>query len=180
MKYFRLDIPDVILFTPEIFKDSRGIFYESYNKKLFNDIVGEDIIFVQDNISGSKKNVLRGLHYQINYPQGKLVQVISGEVFDVAVDIRKSSKYFGKWVSALLSDKNMNHLWIPPGFAHGFLALTENVKFIYKTTDFYHKESERAIIWNDSSLNIDWPINEPLISKKDEAASLLMNSELFE
>ena len=173
-KATKLEIPDVILIEPQIFADERGFFYESFNAKRFKELKGVDVEFVQDNHSKSKKNVLRGLHYQIEpKAQGKLVRVVSGEVFDVAVDIRPESTTFGKWVSALLSEQNKRMLWVPAGFAHGFLTLSENAELIYKTTDFWSQEHERCIRWNDPRLGIEWPLNgvEPMMAVKDSMAS---------
>ncbi len=174
-------IPDVKIITPEVFEDNRGFFYESFNHKKFEKIIGSNINFVQDNHSKSTKGVLRGLHYQVQgHSQGKLVRVIQGEVFDVAVDLRKHSPTFKKWVGTILSSENKNQLWVPEGFAHGFLTLSNTAEFIYKTTDYYHKESERGIIWNDNSINIHWPQKENLIiSDKDLSAPNLIDAELF-
>lgn len=175
-----LAIPDVILFEPKIFGDDRGFFYESFNKKSFDDAVGRDVQFVQDNHSCSARGVLRGLHYQIKQPQGKLVRVTAGEVFDVAVDLRKSSPTFGKWVGAYLSAENKHQLWVPEGFAHGFLVLSPSAEFLYKTTDYYAPAYERSLAWNDPAIGIDWPIKEtPTMSAKDQAGALLQNAEVF-
>ena len=171
MKVTPLKIPDVKLIEPDVFEDERGFFYESYNQKKFNDAVGREINFVQDNNSKSKKGVLRGLHYQEEpFAQGKLVRVISGEVFDVAVDIRENSSTYGQWAAEVLSSENKKNLWIPEGFAHGFLALTDNVELIYKVTNYYSKEHERAYKWDDQKLNINWPVNKANItlSQKDQ------------
>jgi dTDP-4-dehydrorhamnose 3,5-epimerase len=169
MKATRLEIPEVILFEPKVFGDERGFFYESFNQQKFNELSGLNVQFVQDNHSKSQKGVLRGLHYQLPpKAQGKLVRVVQGEVFDVAVDIRKSSPTFGQWVSAILSAENKQQLWIPEGFAHGFLTLSETAEFLYKTTDYYAPEMERCIIWNDERISIDWPLEEyPSLSSKD-------------
>ena len=169
MKATRLEIPDVILFEPKVFGDERGFFYESFNQQKFNELSGLNVQFVQDNHSKSQKGVLRGLHYQLPpKAQGKLVRVVQGEVFDVAVDIRKDSPTFGKWVSAILSAENKQQLWIPEGFAHGFLTLSETAEFLYKTTDYYAPEMERCIVWNDEEIGIDWPLDvEPALSSKD-------------
>lgn len=169
MKATRLEIPDVILFEPKVFGDERGFFYESFNQQTFNQLTGLNVQFVQDNHSKSQKGVLRGLHYQLPpKAQGKLVRVVQGEVFDVAVDIRKDSPTFGQWVSAILSAENKQQLWIPEGFAHGFLTLSETAEFLYKTTDYYAPEMERCIIWNDERIGIDWPLEEyPSLSSKD-------------
>lgn len=173
-------IPDVVLIEPKVFGDERGFFYESFNQALFEEAIGKKINFVQDNHSKSAKNVLRGLHYQIQHAQGKLVRVTEGEVFDVAVDIRKGSPTFGKWVGEILSAKNKNQLWIPTGFAHGFLVLSDSAEFLYKTTDYWHPEHERCIIWNDPTLSIHWPsLARPKLSTKDEQGVLLTNAEVF-
>ena len=163
-------IPDVIALYPKVFGDDRGFFYESYNQKVFQEATGLDVTFVQDNHSKSARNVLRGLHYQVQHPQGKLVRVVQGEVFDVAVDIRKGSKTYGQWVGELLSADNKRQLWIPPGLAHGFVVLSETAEFLYKTTDYYAPAHERCIAWNDPDLAIDWQlVGEPLLSVKDAA-----------
>lgn len=173
-------IPDVIIIEPDVFGDERGFFYESFNARHFREMTGITKSFVQDNHSKSAKNVLRGLHYQIQQPQGKLVRVVAGEVFDVVVDIRKSSPTFGKWMGMTLSAKNKLQRWIPVGFAHGFLATSNNAEFLYKTTDYWAPEHERSILWNDPSIGIEWPINdEPLISCKDQAGKLLADAEVF-
>lgn len=172
MKAQRLAIPDVVLFEPKVFGDDRGFFLESFNQRVFEDATGLKRQFVQDNHSRSSRGVLRGLHYQTQQPQGKLVRVTSGEVFDVAVDIRKTSPTFGRWVGVILSAENKHQLWIPEGFAHGFLVLSEFADFLYKTTDYYSPQNERCIAWNDSKLDIDWPllyhgIEKPILSEKD-------------
>lgn len=165
-------IPDVVVIEPDVFGDDRGFFFESFNQKKLEDVLGRNVDFVQDNHSMSVKGVLRGLHYQVApHSQGKLVRVIQGEVFDVAVDIRKGSPTFGRWVSEILSADNKKQLWIPEGFAHGFLTLSDRAEFLYKTTNFYHKDSERSIIWNDPFLNIFWPLSDVTLSKKDMLAS---------
>ena len=158
MKATRLAIPDVVLIEPKVFGDARGFFFESFNQKAFNEATGTNHAFVQDNHSRSSQGVLRGLHYQIQQPQGKLVRVARGRVWDVAVDIRKSSPTFGQWVGAELSEDNQHQLWVPPGFAHGFVVLSESADFLYKTTDYYAPEHERCIAWNDPQLAIAWPI----------------------
>ena len=169
MKVTPTRIPDVLLIEPKVFGDDRGFFFESYNQKAFQEATGLNGSFVQDNHSKSAKNVLRGLHYQIEQPQGKLVRVTQGEVFDAAVDIRKGSKTYGQWVGLILSAENRKQLWIPPGFAHGFLTLSETAEFLYKTTEYYSPEHERCIIWNDADIAIEWPIQgHPMISAKDE------------
>ncbi|UCV27218.1 dTDP-4-dehydrorhamnose 3,5-epimerase [Ferribacterium limneticum] len=170
MKVTPTRIPDVLIIEPKVFGDDRGFFFESFNQKAFNEAVGQDITFVQDNHSKSAKNVLRGMHYQISpKAQGKLVRVVQGEVFDVAVDLRKESKTYGQWVGEILSAENKKQLWIPPGFAHGFLTLSETAEFFYKTTDYYSPEHERCIAWNDSTIGVDWKlIATPVLSPKDK------------
>lgn len=182
MHAISLAIPEVFLFTPKVFGDERGFFYESFNARVFNEVAGLQPGFVQDNHSRSVKGVLRGLHYQLPpHAQGKLVRVVQGEVFDVAVDIRRSSPTFGKWVGAVLSSQNHNQLWIPPGFAHGFVTLSETAEFVYKTTDFYSAQSERCIAWNDPQIAIDWPIDfEPTLSTKDQVGKALAQADLFD
>ena len=172
MKLFPLPIPDVVLIEPKVFGDERGFFYESFNQAAFNEATGLNVTFVQDNHSKSAQNVLRGLHYQLPpKAQGKLVRVLVGEVFDVAVDIRKNSPTFGRWVGERLSAANKRQMWIPSGFAHGFVVLSESAEFLYKTTNYYAPECERSIFWNDPELRIEWPlIGEPLLSAKDERA----------
>jgi len=169
MKVTPTAIADVLIIEPKVFGDARGFFYESFNQDAFNEATGTDYQFVQDNHSRSTKGVLRGLHYQIEQPQGKLVRVVRGAVFDVAVDIRENSPTYGKWVGIELSEINQKQLWIPPGLAHGFLVLTELVDFLYKATDYYAPKHEKCIIWNDSDLSIDWQLNkiDPIISEKD-------------
>ena len=168
MKATRLAIPDVVLIEPKVFGDARGFFFESFNQKAFNEATGTNHAFVQDNHSRSGQGVLRGLHYQIQQPQGKLVRVVRGRVWDVAVDIRKSSPTFGQWVGAELSEDNQHQLWVPPGFAHGFVVLSESADFLYKTTDYYAPEHERCIAWDDPQLAIAWPIaGAPSLSAKD-------------
>ena len=161
-------IPDVLILEPKVFGDDRGFFYESFNAKTFREVTGVDVQFVQDNHSKSARNVLRGLHYQVEQPQGKLVRCVQGEVFDVAVDIRKGSPTFGKWVGEILSAENKRQLWIPAGLAHGFLVLSETAEFLYKTTDYYAPAHERCIVWNDPTLAIAWPeLSQPMLSGKD-------------
>lgn len=175
-----LAIPDVILFEPKVFGDARGFFYESFNQAKFNAAVGRDVAFVQDNHSRSAQNVLRGLHYQIQQPQGKLVRVTAGEVFDVAVDLRKSSPTFGKWVGEILSAENKRQLWVPEGFGHGFLVLSESAEFLYKTTDYWAPEFERCVAWDDAELGIQWPSQmQPLLSAKDAVGKKLIDAEVF-
>ncbi len=181
MKFIPTSIPDIILIEPRVFGDSRGFFMETYQVKLFAE-AGIDACFVQDNHSGSQKGILRGLHYQIRQPQGKLVRVVAGEVYDVVVDIRRSSPTFGQWVGTYLSAENKCQLWIPVGFAHGFYVLSEWAEFMYKVTDFYAPEFERSLLWNDPQLGIKWPLvdgKEPLLSKKDVAGQLFKDIELF-
>lgn len=158
MKATRLAIPEVVLLQPRVFGDERGFFYESFNQQRFEEAIGRSVSFVQDNHSCSAKGVLRGLHYQVQQPQGKLVRVVAGEVFDVAVDLRASSPTFGQWVGTLLSVENKRQLWIPEGFAHGFLVLSDSAEFLYKTTDYYAPQHERCLQWNDAQVAIDWPL----------------------
>ncbi|MCB5197375.1 dTDP-4-dehydrorhamnose 3,5-epimerase [Deefgea salmonis] len=180
MKATPLAISDVILFEPKVFGDERGFFYESFNHKVFEAAVGKKIEFVQDNHSRSAKNVLRGLHYQTQQPQGKLVRVVQGEVFDVAVDIRKNSPTFGQWVGEVLSAENKKQLWIPEGFAHGFVTLSETAEFLYKTTDYWAPTFERCIRWDDPEIKIDWTIKvKPLVSAKDSVGHCLLDAEIF-
>jgi dTDP-4-dehydrorhamnose 3,5-epimerase len=180
MKITPTAIPDVVIIEPKVFGDERGFFFESFNQAKFEAAIGRKVNFVQDNHSRSAKNVLRGLHYQIQQTQGKLVRVVQGEVFDVAVDIRKSSSTFGKWVGEVLSADNKKQLWIPEGFAHGFLVLTDTAEFLYKTTEYYAPEYERSIVWNDPAINIKWPIKgEPTLSAKDQQAKSLAVVEHF-
>jgi dTDP-4-dehydrorhamnose 3,5-epimerase len=160
-------IPDVLIIEPKVFEDSRGYFFESFNEKDFSTAIGHSVTFVQDNHSSSKKGILRGLHYQMDRTQGKLVRVCQGAVFDVAVDLRQSSVTFGKWVGVELSAENRKQLWIPAGFAHGFLVLSETADFLYKTTDYWHAASEKCIAWNDPMLNIKWPISAPVLAERD-------------
>jgi dTDP-4-dehydrorhamnose 3,5-epimerase len=173
-------LQDVLLLEPKVFGDERGFFYESFNQRRLEEAVGRQLNFVQDNHSRSAKNVLRGLHYQIRQPQGKLLRVVVGEVFDVAVDIRRSSPTFGQWVSRVLSAENKEQLWIPEGFAHGFLVLSDYAEFLYKTTDYWAPEHERSIAWNDATLAIEWPLDgEPTLSAKDRAGKALAAAEVF-
>jgi dTDP-4-dehydrorhamnose 3,5-epimerase len=171
-------LPEVLILEPKIFGDERGFFLESFNQRAFNDATGIDAHFVQDNHSRSAKGVLRGLHYQIHQPQGKLVRVVRGSVFDVAVDIRKTSPNFGRWVGVELTAENYRQLWVPAGFAHGFLVTSESADFLYKTTDYYAPQFERCIVWNDPTIGINWPLDgnaQPLISAKDQVGALLVN-----
>jgi dTDP-4-dehydrorhamnose 3,5-epimerase len=173
-------IPEVLIFEPKVYGDARGFFYESFNQNAFNQATGLNLNFVQDNHSRSSNGVLRGLHYQIQQPQGKLVRVVRGSVFDVAVDIRRSSATFGQWVGIELSEENHRQMWVPAGFAHGFLVLSDSADFLYKTTDYYAPEFERCIIWNDPTIGIQWPLqNEPQLSTKDQAGMALPQAELF-
>lgn len=180
MNLIKTEIPDVVLLEPKVFGDDRGFFFESWNARTLKEL-GIDAEFVQDNHSYSQRGVLRGLHYQIQQPQGKLVRVIAGEVFDVAVDLRRSSPTFGKWVSFMLSADNKHIAWIPPGFAHGFCVTSVSAEFLYKTTDYYSPQYERSVLWNDPALDIPWPLNgmEPQLSAKDRAGVLLKDAELF-
>lgn len=176
-----LAIPEVILFEPKVFGDERGFFFESFNQRLFEEATGLKRDFVQDNHSRSQRGVLRGLHYQLPpKAQGKLVRVVQGEVFDVAVDIRRSSPTFGNWVGVVLSGENKRQLWIPEGFAHGFVTLSETAEFLYKTTEFYAPEWERCIVWNDPAIGIEWPVDgEPALSAKDLKGAPFRSAELF-
>jgi dTDP-4-dehydrorhamnose 3,5-epimerase len=174
------EIADVLIIEPKVFGDERGFFFESFNQRRFNELTGTDFQFVQDNHSRSAKNVLRGLHYQIQQPQGKLVRVVQGSVYDVALDIRRSSTTFGQYVGVELSAENKRMLWVPPGFAHGFVVLSETAEFLYKTTDYWAPEFERSIAWNDPTINIQWPIQgEPALSAKDQQGKLLKEAEHF-
>ncbi len=179
MKVTRTAIPDVLVIEPKVFGDSRGFFYESFNQRAFADATGQTLNFVQDNHSKSAYGVLRGLHYQLEQPQGKLVRVVRGAVFDVAVDIRRQSPHFGKWVGMELSQENHKQMWVPPGFAHGFLVLSEDAEFLYKTTDYYAPQHERCIAWNDPTIAIDWPSlsSAPVLSAKDQQGSRLDGAE---
>ncbi len=185
MKVTRTDIPDVLELEPKVFGDSRGFFFESYNEKAFRECTGVAATFVQDNHSRSARGVLRGLHYQVRQPQGKLVRVVRGAVFDVVVDLRRSSPSFGRWVGAELSEENHRQLWIPPGLAHGFLVLSESADFVYKTTDYYAPEHERCIAWNDPQVAVAWPlaqagVAQPLVSAKDQAGVAFAGADLFD
>jgi dTDP-4-dehydrorhamnose 3,5-epimerase len=175
-------LPEVLILEPKVFGDSRGFFYESFNQEAFERATGTACRFVQDNHSRSCRAVLRGLHYQIRQPQGKLVRVVQGAVFDVAVDIRRSSARFGQWVGVELSQDNHRQLWVPPGFAHGFLVLSESAEFLYKTTDYYAPAHERCIAWNDPQIGIEWPLRdgEPVLSAKDQQGQTLRSAEVFE
>jgi dTDP-4-dehydrorhamnose 3,5-epimerase len=180
LKATRLAIPDVLLLEPRVFGDSRGFFYESYNERVFREATGVAARFVQDNHSRSARGVLRGLHYQVQQPQGKLVRVAAGAVFDVAVDLRQGSPTFGRWVGVELSEQNQRQMWIPEGFAHGFLVLSESADFLYKTTDYYAPEHERCIAWNDPAIGVGWPLaQDPVLSAKDSAGVPLSQADTF-
>ena len=180
MEFIPLSIPDVILVKPKVFPDARGFFMESWRRNLFEN-AGINLEFVQDNHSKSSQGVLRGMHYQIQHPQGKLVRAVIGEIFDVVVDMRSSSPFFGKWAGATLSAENHHMLWVPPGFAHGFLVLSKEAEFLYKATDYYAPEFERCVMWNDPQIGINWPLNglTPLLSPKDEKGSKFCDAEVF-
>jgi dTDP-4-dehydrorhamnose 3,5-epimerase len=174
-------LPEVLILEPKVFGDARGFFYESFNQRDFAQATGLEVEFVQDNHSRSVKGVLRGLHYQIQHPQGKLVRVTQGAVFDVVVDLRRSSPNFGKWDGVLLSADNKRQLWVPPGFAHGFLVTSDTAEFLYKTTDYWHPEFERSLLWNDPAVGVQWPLQaEPQLAAKDAAAMTLAEAEVFD
>jgi len=180
MRIQATSIPDILIIAPKVFGDERGFFYESFNERRFAELTGVATKFVQDNHSKSARNVLRGLHYQIQQPQGKLVRVIAGEVFDVAVDIRESSPTFGQWVGVTLSADNRRQLWVPPGFAHGFVVTSESAEFLYKTTDYWAPEHERCILWSDPAIGIEWPVDgAPRLSGKDQVGKKLKDAEVF-
>lgn len=182
MKVTPTSIPDVLIIEPRVFGDSRGFFFESFNQKNFSHATGLDIEFVQDNHSRSVKDVLRGLHYQIRQPQGKLVRVVRGAVFDVCVDIRKSSPTFGRWVGVELTEDNYRQMWVPPGFAHGFYVLSDSADFLYKTSDYYAPDLERSLAWNDPGVAISWPLGngaQPIVSAKDMQGARLADAEVF-
>ena len=180
MKVIPTEIPDVLIIEPQVYGDDRGFFLESFNQKDFREKTGVNTTFVQDNHSMSLKNVLRGLHYQIPNPQGKLVRVVNGSVFDVAVDARQSSPTFGQWVGCVLSAENKRIFWVPEGFAHGFLVLSERAEFLYKTTNYYYPKYEKTILWNDADLGIDWPLETPpILSPKDQAGQPFKSVEVF-
>ena len=180
MQVTATDLPEVMVIEPKVFGDARGFFLESFNAKAFAEATGVNLPFVQDNHSRSAQGVLRGLHYQIKQAQGKLVRVVRGSVFDVAVDVRRSSPNFGHWVGVELTEDNNRQLWVPPGFAHGFLVLSASADFLYKTTDYYAPEHERSVLWNDPAIGIDWPLlGEPLLSGKDKVGALLKDAEVF-
>jgi len=181
MQVVHTAIPEVLIIEPQVYGDERGFFFESFNQQKFEALTGVKTDFVQDNHSRSAENVLRGLHYQIQQPQGKLVRVVAGEVYDVAVDLRRQSATFGKWVGVVLSAENKRQLWVPPGFAHGFLVLKEGTEFLYKTTDYYAPQHERCIRWNDPEIGIEWPLaSEPVLSAKDQAGVDLAKADVFE
>lgn len=181
MELLKTELPDVLLLKPAVFGDARGFFFESHNQRRFTELTGVDAAFVQDNHSRSQQGVLRGLHYQIRQPQGKLVRVVSGEIFDVVVDIRRSSPTFGRWTGTALSAENRHQLWIPPGYAHGFLVVSEFAEVLYKTTDYWAPAHERCIRWDDPQLAIRWPLTgAPLLSGKDREGRLLADAELFD
>jgi dTDP-4-dehydrorhamnose 3,5-epimerase len=180
MKVIPTEIPDVLIIEPQVYGDDRGFFLESFNQKDFREKTGVNTTFVQDNHSMSLKNVLRGLHYQIPNPQGKLVRVVSGSVFDVAVDARQSSPTFGQWVGCVLSAENKRIFWVPEGFGHGFLVLSDRAEFLYKTTNYYYPQYEKTILWNDADLGIDWPLEiPPILSPKDQAGQPFKSVEVF-
>ncbi len=173
--------PEVLILEPQVFGDDRGFFYESFNLKEFERVTGLTRTFVQDNHSRSVKNVLRGLHYQVQNPQGKLVRVVAGEVFDVAVDVRRSSPNFGKWVGVTLSSENKRQLWVPEGFAHGFVVTSEVAEFAYKVTDYWNPAYERSLVWNDSRIGIEWPIDmQPILAQKDASGKKLVEADIFD
>lgn len=184
MKATRLAIPEVVLFEPKVFGDDRGFFFESFNHLQFEEAIGRQVKFVQDNHSRSSQGVLRGLHYQIQNPQGKLVRVVNGEVLDIAVDMRSSSPTFGKWVGALISAENKHQLWVPEGFAHGFVVLSETADFLYKTTDYYAPAHERCLMWNDADVGVDWMLERlggsiPQLSAKDQVGTAFAQAEYY-
>lgn len=180
MNIIQTEISDVLITEPRVFEDDRGFFFESFNEKAFTEKLGVDFHFVQDNHSRSTQNVLRGLHYQIQQPQGKLVRVVVGAVFDVAVDLRKSSPTFGQWVGSILSAENKRQLWVPPGFGHGFCVMTEIAEVLYKTTDYYAPQHERCVMWNDPNLAINWPLTgDAIVSAKDQAGQPFKSAEVF-
>lgn len=180
MKVIATALPEVLIIEPKVFGDSRGFFYESFNARSFHEATGLDVNFVQDNHSRSSRGVLRGLHYQLQQAQGKLVRVIKGTVFDVAVDLRRSSPNFGKWVGVELTEDNCRQLWVPPGFGHGFLVTSDSADFLYKTTDYYAPEHERCVAWNDPAIGIQWPLEgAPMLSAKDQAGVLLAEAEVY-
>jgi dTDP-4-dehydrorhamnose 3,5-epimerase len=180
-KVLRTDLPEVLILEPKVFVDDRGFFFESFNERHFQQATGQNVKFVQDNHSKSSQGVLRGLHYQIQHPQGKLVRVIYGAVFDVAVDLRRSSPNFGKWVGVELSANNKRQLWVPPGFAHGFIVTSESAEFLYKTTDYWYSEHERSLLWCDPTVGIQWPIvDAPKLGAKDTAGKVFVEADIFD
>jgi dTDP-4-dehydrorhamnose 3,5-epimerase len=180
VKIVRTSILDVLVIEPRVFGDARGFFFESWNQRAFDEAVGREVRFVQDNHSASARDVLRGLHYQVKQPQGKLVRVVAGEVYDVAVDLRRSSATFGRWVGEKLSAENRRMMWVPEGFAHGFLVLSDSAEFLYKTTDYYAPEHERTLLWNDPALGVAWPLEAvPMLKPKDAAGTPLTQAETF-
>jgi dTDP-4-dehydrorhamnose 3,5-epimerase len=184
MNVIRTEIPDVLILEPKVFGDARGFFLESFNDKVFREATGLNLEFVQDNHSRSGKGVLRGLHYQLQQPQGKLVRVVRGEVFDVAVDLRRSSPTFGKWAGVILSETNHRQFWVPPGFAHGFVVLSDSADFLYKTTDYYAPQYERSLAWNDPEIGVQWPLEAagiaaPILSAKDQVGKSLAAADVF-
>ena len=180
MKVVRTALSGVVVLEPRVFGDARGFFFESWNRRAFAEAIGGDVDFVQDNHSASERNVLRGLHYQVRQPQGKLVRVIAGEVYDVAVDLRRSSPTFGRWTAERLSADNRRVMWVPAGFAHGFLVTSERAEFLYKTTDYYAPEHERSLLWNDPAIGIEWPLaGAPLLKPRDASGTPLAQAETF-
>lgn len=180
MNVIKTELPEVVLLEPRVFEDGRGLTYESYNRRRFRELTGVDTDFVQDNRSRSARNVLRGLHYQVVRPQGKLIGVLAGEIYDVAVDLRRSSPRFGKWVGFTLSAADRRMAWIPPGFGHGFLALADGTEVLYKMTEFWAPDHERVIVWNDAKLGIRWPVKgEPILSPRDAKGARLADAEVF-
>jgi dTDP-4-dehydrorhamnose 3,5-epimerase len=180
MNVIKTNLPEVLVLEPRIFGDDRGFFYESFNAKKFTELSGIETAFVQDNHSLSARNVLRGLHYQIRQPQGKLVRVVAGKVFDVAVDIRRSSPHFGQWTGVSLSAENKRQMWIPAGFAHGFIVLSDSAEFLYKTTDYWSPEYERCLQWDDPAIGIQWPLSgDPVMSSKDQQGKSLADAEVY-
>jgi dTDP-4-dehydrorhamnose 3,5-epimerase len=181
MKVVKCGIPEVVILEPRVFGDDRGFFLESFNQQQFNEALGQEFVFVQDNHSCSARGVLRGLHYQIQNPQGKLVRVTAGEIYDVAVDIRRGSPTFGKWVGEVITAKDKKQIWVPAGFAHGFLVLSDTAEVLYKTTDYYNPDHERSIAWNDPTLKIEWPIQQqPILSGKDANAPFFTEAEVYD
>ncbi|MGH1357260.1 MAG: dTDP-4-dehydrorhamnose 3,5-epimerase [Burkholderiaceae bacterium] len=180
MKIIETDLPGVLIIEPRVFEDDRGFFLESFNQRKFEELTGVGAEFVQDNHSRSSQHVLRGLHYQVVHPQGKLVRVVHGEVLDIAVDMRKGSEHFGQHVAMKLSAENKHQAWVPPGFAHGFVVLSEHCEVLYKTTDYWHPEAERTLLWNDPALAIDWGVDAPVLSAKDAEGTSLIHADLYD